>query len=250
MPSPIAQFLFGLKLVPRAFALIFTRPKLFLLSLASAFVAAFVLVGSALALWPFSQGVAKGIISSTSTPGAVLATGLGFLIFAACWSLAALTLPNVLLAPLQDPLSEATEMAVSAFVPPAFSVQRLIRSVALSLSHTFARLALVVFGSALLFPLHFVPGIGTAAWWILSTLWTSLCLAAEYVSGPAARHLLSFSSVVRVLRRRLGATLGFGLCAFVLLWVPILQFFFMPVAVVAGTLLFESLRREGIFTAA
>lgn len=44
------------------------------------------------------------------------------------------------------------------------------------------------------------------------------------------------------LRGRLALALGFGAALTLLLWVPVLNFFLMPLAVVAGTLLFCGLR--------
>ena len=44
-----------------------------------------------------------------------------------------------------------------------------------------------------------------------------------------------------MLARRTGVALGFGLSITVLLWVPLLNLFLVPLAVVAGTLLHRSL---------
>jgi CysZ protein len=51
--------------------------------------------------------------------------------------------------------------------------------------------------------------------------------------------------VVTALRARLALALGFGGCLSLILWVPLLNFFLMPLAVVAGTLLFRGLRGNG-----
>jgi CysZ protein len=60
-----------------------------------------------------------------------------------------------------------------------------------------------------------------------------------------ARHLYPFGQVLAALRRRLTLALGFGAALYVMLWVPVLNFFLMPVAVVAGTLLYRALRQAG-----
>jgi CysZ protein len=39
--------------------------------------------------------------------------------------------------------------------------------------------------------------------------------------------------------------MGFGAAVYVLLWLPVLNLFFIPLAVVAGTLLFRGLRASG-----
>jgi CysZ protein len=246
MRSSVSHFFGGLWLFPRALRLIVSRQKLLLLSLLSALVAAAVLVSCTLALWPLSQTLAERAIAQQSTLARFFSGGLRLVIFALGWILSALTLPSLFLAPLQDPLSEATEAAVSTLTPTAFSFSRFVRGIALSLSHTLTRLLLMFVGSAILFPLHFIPAVGSALWWTLSTGWAAFWLAAEHVSGPSARHFLPFRVVLRVLRARMAMSLGFGLAAFVVLWVPVLNFFLMPLAVVAGTLLFVRLRDEGL----
>ena len=75
-------------------------------------------------------------------------------------------------------------------------------------------------------------------------------LAVEHLSNPAARHLVPFRQVVRALRQRPFLALGFGAALWVLLWVPVVNFFLLPVAVVAGTLLFRSLEQAGLVSAA
>ncbi len=246
MHSSVSQFFFGLWLFPRALRLIVSHRKLLLLSLLSALVAAAVLVSCTFALWPLSQTLAERAIAQQTALARFFSGGLRLLIFILGWIVSALTLPSLFLAPLQDPLSEATEAAVSTLTPVAFSLSRFARGIALSLSHTLTRLLLMFAGSAVLFPLHFVPVVGTALWWTLSTGWTAFWLAAEHVSGPSARHFLPFRVVLRVLRARMALSLGFGLAAFVVLWVPVLNFFLLPLAVVAGTLFFVRLREEGL----
>jgi CysZ protein len=76
-------------------------------------------------------------------------------------------------------------------------------------------------------------------------LWTMAWLAAEYLDAPMARHLYPFREVRRVLLARLWLCMGFGAAVYVLLWLPVLNLFFIPLAVVAGTLLFRGLRASG-----
>jgi CysZ protein len=107
-----------------------------------------------------------------------------------------------------------------------------------SVAHTLSRLALMAAGLAILLPLHLVPGIGSALWLVLSTLWSAFWLAAEQLSNPMARHLRPFGEVVATLANRPGLAMGFGGVLSVILWVPVVNFFLMPVAVVAGTLMY------------
>ncbi|MGZ3457369.1 MAG: EI24 domain-containing protein, partial [Archangium sp.] len=67
----------------------------------------------------------------------------------------------------------------------------------------------------------------------------------EHMAAPMTRHLYPFSEVRRVLRQRWLMCLGFGTGAYVLLWVPLLNSLFLPVAVVGGTLLYRGLLAVG-----
>jgi CysZ protein len=100
-------------------------------------------------------------------------------------------------------------------------------------------------GSAMLLPIHFVPFAGGVLWFVLSSLWSMFWLSAEHLSTPMARHLYSFPRVVSVLRQRLALALGFGGALAILLWIPILNCFLLPIAIVAGTLLFHGLLSIG-----
>jgi CysZ protein len=153
--------------------------------------------------------------------------------------------PLLLLAPLQDPLSEATEVSLGAATAQTSGALGLVRQTAVSVAHTLQRIALLLGGHLLLLLLHLIPGPGSVLWTILATLWTAAWLAAEYLDIPMARHLYRFSEVRRVLREHLPLSVGFGLGLYVLLWVPLLNLFLVPVAVVAGTQLFCSLRERG-----
>ena len=52
------------------------------------------------------------------------------------------------------------------------------------------------------------------------------------------------------MRSRPFLCLGVGLALYFLLWIPVLNFFLVPAAVVAGTLLFRQLQGEGAFETA
>jgi len=239
----------GAALPLKAFALIFRTPRLFGWSLVAAAVTAATLVGLAVGLWPLAQHLADGLVGHDATWQRVTSMGLGVLFFAGAFVVGALTVPNVLLAPLQDPLSEATEVRCGDFTPPPFSLPGLVRGTLESLAHTLLRVAFMALGFVVLWPLNLVPVAGGVAWLVLSSTWSMFWLAAEHLSNPMARHLHPFRQVVRALRQRLALALGFGAALWVLLWVPVLNFFLMPVAVVAGTLLYRGLRAAGALPA-
>ena len=59
------------------------------------------------------------------------------------------------------------------------------------------------------------------------------------------RHLHPTASVFRLLRERTALCLGFGASVQVVLLVPVLNAFFLPLAIVGGTLLYLGLGRAG-----
>lgn len=214
------------------------RPRLFRLSMVSALVTAATLVGVAWGALKGSRAVADWLISGSGTWSSIASVTLTGLSWVVLFAVGAVTIPNLVLAPLQDPLSEATEaLCVSEQHAPATS-GNVLHATLVSLGHTLSRLGLMAFGFAVLFPLHLVPGVGSGLWLVLSTLWSAFWLAVEQLSSPMARHLRPFGEVVTTLKKRPGLALGFGGVLSIILWVPVVNFFLMPVAVVAGTLMY------------
>ncbi len=241
-PTSSAQdFVAGLSFLPRALSLLVRTPSLRGWTALCAAVTATVLIGSAWWLWPKTQAWAHDWVTGDAWYWQALAASLGVVLFVASWALSALTLPNLVLAPLQDPLSEATEAALGDFTAPSFSLSRTLRGVALGLSHTLLRVALMSLGLVVLFPLNLIPGVGSVLWWLGSTTWGSFWLSCEHLSGPMARHLRPFGEVLRALAARKRLALGFGLSLSVVLWLPVLNFFLLPLAIVGGTLLYRAL---------
>lgn len=232
----IRDFLHGLSLPFGALRLILKTPRLLALSLLCAALASIALVFSALAAWAGAGAIADKLISGDSGWANAGSAALHFLLAIPLFAAGALTFPNLILAPVQDPLSEATERALggNTAAPSGF-----IRGTLISLRHTLVRLVLMLLGFAVLFPLNFVPGIGSVLWFIISTTWSAFWLSAEYLSGPMARHHRRFREVLSALKKRPGVTFGFGYALWVLLWLPVVNFFLMPIAVVAGTLLYR-----------
>lgn len=231
----------GLTLPARAFGLIVRTPKLLMLSLLSAAVTGFTLFAVGYEAWALAQRGADLAVGGDAGWQRAASMGLSAVLFVLLFIAGALTLPNLLLAPLQDPLSEATEAQCGDFAPSPFSPSLLLRGTLESVRHTVTRLGFMTLGLAVFFPLNFVPVAGNVLWLILSSAWSMFWLSVEHLSNPMARHLHPFGEVVRVGRQRLPLMMGFGAALYVLLWVPVLNFFLMPVAVVAGTLLYRGL---------
>lgn len=157
----------------------------------------------------------------------------------------ALTLPPLALTPLSDPLSELAEEACGGEPSPPFTLGNLLRGTAAGLKLTLARLLLLAVGLVLLLPLHLIPGLGSLAYSLLATIWSLLGLTAEHVGAPLARHFHPTATVFRLLRERTALCLGFGAAVQVVLLVPVINAFFLPLAIVGGTLLYLGLVRAG-----
>lgn len=237
--SRVSDFFAGLRLPFRALAMVFRTPKLLLLSLACAAVTSVTLICLVIFLWPLATWLSDHVIDPGSGWRNVAGIGLSAGLYLLLFVIGILTVPHLLLAPLQDPLSEATEEKLGGFTPAPFSAARLVNGTLTSLLHTVSRLALMLFGFAVLLPLNFVPVAGNILYGVLSATWAMWWVCAEYVSGPMARHLKPFKAVLRAMWGRPYLSLGMGATLYVVLWVPVLNFFLVPLAVVAGTMLFR-----------
>ncbi|MBK7860424.1 MAG: EI24 domain-containing protein [Archangiaceae bacterium] len=232
-----SDFFAGLSLPFRSLSVMRASGRVLGLSLFSSLVTGVTLVGLVIGLWPLGSRIARTMVGNGAW-GSVLSAFFYLLLLVA----SALTVPALLLAPLQDPISEATESHCGDFTAPPFSMGRLFKSAGTSIAHTASRLAILVIGFFALLPLNLVPAVGSVAYGVVSTVWAAWWLTAEYLSGPMARHLLPFRRVLATMRERPMVCLGFGFALYVLLWVPVLNFFLVPIAVVGGTLLFRALK--------
>ena len=246
-PRPtVTDFFQGVALLGRAFGLIFRTPKLFLLSALCALVTLVALVGLVILLWNYTPDLISSVFARPDTwYGKALWHLVLVLTFVVLMVIGANAVPPLLLAPLQDPLSEATEELCGGFQAPPFTLPTFLRGLLTSLAHTLLRIFFLVLGLVVLLPLHLIPGIGSVLWTVLVSLWTMVWMAGEHLAGPMTRHLYPFSEVRRMLRERRALCLGFGAGVYLLLWVPVLNTFFLPVAIVAGTLLYRGLRATG-----
>jgi len=242
----LRDFWCGATLLFRGALLILTQPRILLIALLCGLVTLVTLVVMVALLWPWSQQLAAMLIASgEGVWQRGFRMGLSILLFVLLSVLGALTVPNLVLAPLTDPLSEATEAAVSAFSAPPFRLGLLVRGILFSLTHTLLRLFLTALGWMLLYPLHLVPVVGSLGFFVLSSLWSMFCLAVEHLSTPMVRHFQPVTRAVVVLSRRPALALGFGLALAIMLFVPVVNFFLLPLAIVGGTLLFVGLTALG-----
>ena len=185
-------------------------------------------------VWPHPEGAVGWLWELTLVVSGLLA-----------WLVGAATLPLLALAPLEDTLVAATESAVGAPPAPPSGIAGAARQAVSALARTTLRVIVLLVGQALLLVLQLLFPAGAPVWAAAGVVWTALFACAEYLDPPVARRGGSFAEVRRVLGRRSALALGFGMSVTVLLWVPLLNLFLLPLAVVAGTLLHRSLVSAG-----
>ena len=151
---------------------------------------------------------------------------------------------GVVASPFNDMLSERTEQLLtgsSSRPGEKASFVRMLRSVG---STAFITL---LYG-ALLLPillLNLLPGLGSAVATLLGGTVGAFFVALEYTDVTFERHGYGLRRKVHLLRTCPVLAGGFGAGTSLLLWVPLLNFLCMPIAVVAGTAL--ALRLSGTY---
>ncbi|MFZ1863576.1 MAG: EI24 domain-containing protein [Polyangiales bacterium] len=164
---------------------------------------------------------------------AVLITVLGLI--------TVVVLSGIVAAPFNDALSEAVERILTGGSAPPFSLRRMFVDVGRAIR---IELLKVLIYAAIVGPMFvasfFVPGVGQVASLVGFAL-TAVYLGIDYVDWPAARRDWSVGDRIALGRRQLPAIAGFGTGVWALLFIPVVNLFFMPAAVAGGTMLFLSL---------
>jgi len=89
-----------------------------------------------------------------------------------------------------------------------------------------------------LFFVGFIPMIGSVLATILGTLFSFFYNALDYLDYPMTRRFYHLKKKIKVTHSGGLLTYGFGCMAFLMLFLPVVNIFFKPVLVVAGTSLF------------
>jgi CysZ protein len=239
------DFFWGASLPVRAALLVLRTPRLRALAVLCAAVTLLVFCLWGWALWAWLPEWLGQVWSPPRGSSRFVWQLTAVLTGALLWLVGAAILPLLALAPLQDPLVAATEAAVGSPPAPAVGALGGARQAVKALGHTALRVALLLVGQALLLVLQLAVPAGAMVWWVAGWGWTALWACAEYLDAPLSRRDRPFSEVRQVLVRRTSLALGFGLALTLLLWIPLVNLFLVPVAVAAGTLLHRSLVAAG-----
>jgi len=153
---------------------------------------------------------------------------------------------NLVLAPFNDLLSEKVESAYTGqrFEEP-FRLGAFLADVKRSLLAELGRLALFGAGFLLLLALNLIPGLGTAVYGPVITVYTLFFLGWEYFDYSMERSRFGFGVKRRTAWRNVTVFLSFGAGTALLLLIPLLNFLAIPACVTGATLLFCDLRVAG-----
>jgi CysZ protein len=226
------------------------------------------------ALWPYVAAPALITILLFAGAGSVAWLGIGFLMdlvwtpgphtavwLEAAWialglflrafalvtvGVALYLVAGLLATPFVDKLSEHVETLVLGPYDEPFSVRVMMGDLGLSVAHTVLSMALwaVLMGGA--FALNVVPVAGQALSFVAGALATAFLVTRESMDGALSRRRMRYGHKLRVIAGQPALTMGFGLAAGALLWVPFLNFLVLPMTAAGGTLLLCHLEQQGL----
>ena len=145
------------------------------------------------------------------------------------------SLQSLLCIPFCDTIAKRTEAHVlGTSVPSAGAYAQLA-----SFGHALVRILVYLI---VLIGLFFV-GLFIPFMTIASIFWTAAYVALDSFDYPTTRRRWTFSQKLGLLRKHTGASLGFGVAAWMFALIPVLNLVVAPSAAVGGTLLFLDLER-------
>jgi len=151
---------------------------------------------------------------------------------------------NLLGAPFYGYLAEMTEKRLSGqTADTAFSWKELIALIPRTVKREFQKLAYYLPRVLLLFLLSLIPVVNAfvAVLWILFSGWM---MAIQYIDYPADNHQMTFPDMRRYLSEHRLSALGFGLLAFGVTLIPVLNLLALP-ASVCGAVAFWANEQKG-----
>ncbi|NOY13464.1 MAG: cysteine biosynthesis protein CysZ [Deltaproteobacteria bacterium] len=154
---------------------------------------------------------------------------------------------NLIASPFNELLSEHTEALLVGGKPDErFSVGRFWKEAKYAVLVEIKKLSVFILCMLLLFAINLVPGVGSLIYAVLAPIFTLFFLVVEYMAFVLMRKQLSFTQQRRYISRRPVLMTGFACSIFLLLAIPFVQFFCIPLAVVGATLLWCDFPRDEI----
>ncbi|MBI5509143.1 MAG: EI24 domain-containing protein [Deltaproteobacteria bacterium] len=147
--------------------------------------------------------------------------------------------------PFLDLLSERVECLVLGIEPAPTSAARIVRSVTVAVADVIWSLLFWLAVNVPLALLNLVPLAGSAVAAVLGFCFAALLLTVEFAGLPLTRYFISVPGRWQAVWKNRWLGLGFGTATMALLFVPGLNLMLLPIASVAGTLMYCDLRRSG-----
>lgn len=154
-------------------------------------------------------------------------------------------LASIMAAPFNDMLTEAVEGEVGIRADLPFNWRDFLGDIGLAVAHTLLHLASYLVLSVFVLLLNLVPLLGSVASLCAGLFVTATVLSREFVDPALSRRRWTFSEKNRFYRENRPMMLGLGAGLAALFWVPLFNFFLIPIAAMAGTLAFARIAREG-----
>lgn len=152
---------------------------------------------------------------------------------------------NILASPFNDALSARTEsLRLGHKTSTPFSLMGILKEAGRTVVEELKKLLFYLLVIGLLFLLNFIPIMGQILYVGLGAAFTILWIGLSFLDYALARHEYRFGGKLRFVRRHFGSVLGYGAGVFLGLLIPVFNLVFIPVAVVAGTLLYLDLGDE------
>lgn len=248
-PSRAGDFKRGFAAPLTAAAYLFRRPYLWKYTLIGGLVTMAVFAGFATAGIANADNLAAYLWTPPETGfGMVLGWGMAILaglVLLAAAAVLALVLSQIVMAPLYTRLSERVEDAILQDATefqstPSESLMDEVRGV----GHSLLTLAILCCVMLPILMLNIVPGFGSVASAVLGGIVSSFALALEFTDSSFSRRRARWREKVRHAFSQLPVTMGLGAGIAVTMAIPLLSFFLVPVAVVAGTMVFCGLNES------
>ncbi len=155
---------------------------------------------------------------------------------------------NLLAAPFNELLSERIEVLIKGEGGAPFVLRRFVAESGRSMLIELKKQLFFIVGMILLLLINLVPGFGPLVYAVLAPLFTLFFLVIEYLGFVLVRKQVGFGRQQRYVLGRPLLMAGFGCGVFIVLAIPLLQFFCIPLAVSGATLLwcdFPHTEKEG-----
>ena len=237
------EFFFGFFYPIRSLKFFFKQPKLILYSIVPITLNA-ILYGT---IFFFTYKWLLGVSEEMTGAGAVDANFIQDLFHAflsivffvlllfVCYILF-ITLGGLINAPFEDRISRAVEKIITnttyetnlGFWKEAFM------SIKAELLKQLFNLAFII----PIFFLNFIPGVGSVLSTVLGSVFSFFFNALDYLDYPMTRRFYKLRQKISVVNSGGLLSYGFGAMAFLMMFLPVVNVFFKPVLVIAGTSLF------------